>query len=1143
MNSAGSGEPHAGLERLLRRAVLRWRARDALENLFAWLLCLAAVVASASWVIEAQRFDADIVGLARLLVMTVAALGLGALLVAALRTRHGRRDTALYLERRSPALDGVLLTATGAAGDARDSGLWRGVVERAVVACARLDVVDGAERLRLRRAGLLLGGLLLVLTAALLLAPAGLRHATALLLPWSDPQAAIPYRLDVSPGTVTVVAGSDLRVQARSEGFRPAAALLAWRRMGDAGWMPLPMLGDGDTGYEALLFDLGADIEYRVEAEGVRSAVYRVSVLPRPVVERIDITYHYPPATGRAPETHTDAGGIAAVRGTRAQLRVVPASPVAAGRLVVDAVAPQALVARADGAWSGSIDVQRDGHYRVELDVGDGRFTPATPQFPIRAYIDTPPVVEIRRPGRDAQVTAIEELDVEVSARDDVIVRDLELVVSINGGGEEVIPLGGAVGVPSMLISETLALEERGLEPGDLVAFHARAADGEGEGANRASSDLYFLEVRPFDRIFRRTEGGGGGGGGGAGGQQAGLAEQQRELVVALFNVQRDGAPDEDSLRERARVLSQAQVRVRDRTDAIVRRLGTRPVVEMNPGYRAMADELPRASAAMLRVEALLAARDIGGALEPARAALRHLQRADAAFREVQVARQGGAGQGQAGASEAGDLANLFALEMDRFRSQYSGVQRGRWQQPGEREADRVAEQLRQLAARQQREVERLRQRRLQSEAGGGVASQQQLEEEIERLQRELQRLSLQRPEQQALSEALRRAREAARQMRTAGEQGSEQAGREALAELRAAAAALDGTGPERLAEGVDDARERTARLADRQRELSDAARRGEPGGSKAQRLAQKDDMAARLDALKDQVERLAREAREASTGASRALRDAADTLRSNRLAEAMRRARARVQLNPEEADPRAEAAVAEALEAARQRLAEAGEQLRDESAEPAGETGVPAELASLVERLEEAEQRFARGSEQREQGGGTAGVPGRGEGSGQGDVQGEDEGGVAPAQSAGSPGGAGAGGPFGGGAQPGTIASGGGGIGAGAWGAFRGSLDTRARQLDDFRRTLPPGSGVARDIEAVVAGLLDIAEDELASPQHALERHGELLERLRRIRAALAAASEDAPPPLVARGRQQAPAGWETLVDEYYRTLAATPR
>jgi hypothetical protein len=51
------------------------------------------------------------------------------------------------------------------------------------------------------------------------------------------------------------------------------------------------------------------------------------------------------------------------------------------------------------------------------------------------------------------------------------------------------------------------------------------------------------VRIRPVHKDFRQAQSqgaGGGGGGGGGGGQMEALSEQQRQIISATFNVQRD---------------------------------------------------------------------------------------------------------------------------------------------------------------------------------------------------------------------------------------------------------------------------------------------------------------------------------------------------------------------------------------------------------------------------------------------------------------------------------------------------------------------------------------------------------------------------------------------------------------------------
>ena len=137
-------------------------------------------------------------------------------------------------------------------------------------------------------------------------------------------------------------------------------------------------------------------------------------------------------------------------------------------------------------------------------------------------------------------------------------------------------------------------------------------------------------------------------------------------------------------------------------------------------------------------------------ALPPEQRALQHLQRAEAAFRTIQVSFGGQQGEGGGSQSRAEDLADLFDLETDKLRNQYETIQRQRQQQQqADDQVDEALERLRRLAARQQQENERMRRLAQQGpqnqSGGGGGGGQRQLAEETEEAARRLERLARER--------------------------------------------------------------------------------------------------------------------------------------------------------------------------------------------------------------------------------------------------------------------------------------------------------------------------------------------------------------------------------------------------------------
>ena len=275
-----------------------------------------------------------------------------------------------------------------------------------------------------------------------------------------------------------------------------------------------------------------------------------------------------------------------------------------------------------------------------------------------------------------------------------------------------------------MTAGHTFYLEELNVKAGDFVSYYARAADNDTNGGKRQTSDIYFLQIRPLRKEFKRAEsdaGAGGGGGGGGGGQVGALSQQQRQIVAATFNVNRDRKTmTADKVRENSVVLALSQAKLRDQVDGLLTRMNSR-LVQQDPSFKKIADLLPQAVAEMKNAEAKLQKADPQGALEPEQKALQILQHAEEEYEtQVQMGRQqGGGGGGGGGGAMAEDLADLFELELDKMANQYETAQRAQ-QQQSDQQVDELLEKLKELARRQEQEAERQRRRAQAGQGGGG---------------------------------------------------------------------------------------------------------------------------------------------------------------------------------------------------------------------------------------------------------------------------------------------------------------------------------------------------------------------------------------------------------------------------------------
>jgi hypothetical protein len=991
MESIVGTEGYPQLLRVVRYVRSRWRLRNVLKGA-AFLLVFGIVAfAISAYGMEQFRYSPWSVRLFRIFTY----LALIALFLRFLYRPLSRRVTdeqvALYMEEHDPSLKEAFSTAVelGRPGEGNEDrrrfmsgALIEKLVRQTVDRCEKIDYGHTIEQGALKKSSAVLLGVAIAGMIGVLLSPSFMRYGAALLLnPLRSAQAASPYAIVVAPGHASVAKGADQLVTAELTGFDADQAEISIKAGGDAGeWKRWPMVLDETEGrYSYLLFDLESTLDYFVEANGVRSEVFRVDVSDLPYVKQIDLEYHFPEYTGLSPQKVEDGGDVAALRGTKVNVLVHPTVRVPGGTLRIEGEEPIVLTPGENETLAAAITVAKDGFYRVELQGFDGASRPASPDYAIEVLQDQPPSVSIVKPGRDSKVSPIEEVFTEIKAEDDYGLAKVELVYSVNGAEEKVVTLSQGRGKKDLVAGHTFFLEDFSLSPGDFISYFARATDSDSfAGRKTVSTDIYFIEARPFDRRYSQAQGGMPGGGGG-GGMEGTLSVRQRQIVAATFKLIRDKAQySKRDWEENLTTVALMQGRLKEQVENLLRRMTTRGITEMDGDFATISESLKKAIAEMEPAEEKLAAKDPDTALPPEQRALQHLQRADAVFRDVQVSFQSGGGGGGGQAASAEDLADLFELELDKLRNQYETVERGE-RQSTNNEVDEALQRLQELARRQQQENERMKRQanRLQNQmgGGGGGASQKDLAEQTEELARKLERLAREQSMSE-LEDTARRLQQAADSMRRAGAQadaGALAEGLAALDKLKDARRLLDKNRTARLDKDMEDAQEQLSRIQSQQEKVQAEVNRlgaeGEKGGERLQRIFErKDELASGVESLESQLDRMARESRTEQKETSRKIQDAANSIRDNKLKEKIRYSKGVVQGRSAEYAENFEKLIGEDIESLKQKLEEAAGSIG--KTEETKVTEAIEQTRDLVRNLESLSERIReRGEEQSRRG------------------------------------------------------------------------------------------------------------------------------------------------------------------------------
>jgi len=411
--------------------------------------------------------------------------------------------------------------------------------------------------------------------------------------------------------------------------------------------------------FEGMLFDVKKAIEYYVEADGVKSPTYAMKVVELPAVSKLELEYVFPAYTGLPPQKVEEGGDVAAISGTEIRVKVTSTIPTPGGRLKLDPGATAELGAQTDGTLTGSFKVAADGYYHVELDGARGERVAGSPKYTIDVIEDRAPSVTFEKPRRDTSASPVEEVFMQVKADDDFGVGKVELVYSVNGGEEKTVGLfgKGAKALTEVSAGHTLYMEELGVKPGDFVSYYAKAQDNDTvKGPKTTTSDIYFVQVRPFNQNFRQApsqQAGGGGGGGGRGNEPGALSERQKQIISATFNVERDRPKTTaEKFKEDTVFIGLAQSKLREEVDGLVQQLRER-LGGADENIRKIADLLPKASTEMKSAEDLLKGQKTKEARAPEQRALKFLQEAEQLY-ELEVRQGGGGGGGGGGGRPTG---------------------------------------------------------------------------------------------------------------------------------------------------------------------------------------------------------------------------------------------------------------------------------------------------------------------------------------------------------------------------------------------------------------------------------------------------------------------------------------------------------
>jgi hypothetical protein len=565
---------------------------------------------------------------------------------------------------------------------------------------------------------------------------------------WRGEPATPFYTVHVSPGDATVRRHADQLVTAELGGLQTPLRIHV-RYSSASKWEETTMQPQpAATGYQFLFAGIPEDVEYYVQAGSIQTPHFHLRVADIPAVKQIRVTYHHPDWMHLGDTVEEHGGDLRAVEGTEARLEIVTDRPLSKGVLTLDDGREIALSGgpgagagavgggagggggRAAGStesvYRGVITLERNGSYHVaERDSAQPRRI--SEDYFIEASEVKPPEVAVIRPERDYRASPIEEVTLAATANDPFGLSEFAIHYSVNGGPDKTVSLQKPGDASSTKASGAtmLSLEALKLVPGDVVGFYAVAKDARSE----AHTDISFIQIEPFEREFSQSQQMG----------QAQIAEREKEIIAATWKQAglRTGGAKEAA--EQAKFLSDVQNTLRNQAMSLAGRLAMRDLQLANEQFGSFQQDMEAAATAMRPAAQKLDSQQWSAAVFDEQKALQHLLRAEATFRQIEVA-FGSRGGGSGSVNSAGrDLASLFDLELDTQKNQYESAQAP--SSPSQR-ATQVDEALKKLDELARRQTELAAQRGDAQQTAEERWQQEMLRRKADEIQQQLEQLA-----------------------------------------------------------------------------------------------------------------------------------------------------------------------------------------------------------------------------------------------------------------------------------------------------------------------------------------------------------------------------------------------------------------
>ena len=247
----------------------------------------------------------------------------------------------------------------------------------------------------------------------------GLHAATYRLVNYNREFIAPPkFTFEVEPGNSKITKGDNLTISVKVNGNIPKEVFLAVKNNDQTNFELQQLYGDSLGNFHYEIPAVRNSFRYYAASENIKSGIYSIEVIDRPIVKTLDVKVTSPSYSKIAQTEQKDNGNVTALLGSVVDLKISSTKMLKKAKLEFGDTTKQNLQINGQYA-AGKFKIKKDNNYRIILTDENDNKNLSPINYTIKALYDAYPSIDIIAPNKDVSLSANNRLPLEGKISDD----------------------------------------------------------------------------------------------------------------------------------------------------------------------------------------------------------------------------------------------------------------------------------------------------------------------------------------------------------------------------------------------------------------------------------------------------------------------------------------------------------------------------------------------------------------------------------------------------------------------------------------------------------------------------------------------------------------------------------------------------